>query len=142
MSIADLYSSGAHKRNLSHFANIVKLAVSDNVVTEDEDKLLQRMKRRLDISDSEYASIMEDPNQYPINPPVNLNVRIERLYNLTRMVVADSVVSEDQVNLLNRIAIGLGFPIEIEEKIVEAAIFLVEKHVDLIEFTEAIKKVK
>ncbi|MCT4663778.1 MAG: TerB family tellurite resistance protein [Flavobacteriales bacterium] len=142
MSIYELYSSGAHKRNLGHFANIVALAVADNVITEDEQILLIRMKKRLGIKDSEYREILENPKKYPINPPVDYDGRIERLYNLTRMIVADSDISDKQVSMLHRIVIGLGFPIEREEKIVEAAFFLVEKHLELDDFIDAIKKVK
>lgn len=141
MAISDLYTSGAHKRNLSHFANIVKLAVADEVIVEEEQLLIDRLKRRLEITDKEYKSILENPNAYPINPPVSLDARIERLYNLSTMIVADHSIDDNQVKILDRIVIGLGFSSELLPEIVETSFLLIQKFATLDEFEEAIKKV-
>ncbi|MGB1294246.1 MAG: TerB family tellurite resistance protein [Flavobacteriales bacterium] len=141
MAISDLYTSGAHKRNLSHFANIVKLAVADEVIVEEEQLLIDRLKRRLEITDKEYNSILENPNAYPINPPVSLDARIERLYNLTTMIVADHSIDDNQVKILDRIVIGLGFSSDFLPEIVETSFLLIQKFATLDEFEEAIKKV-
>ena len=50
MSISDLYSSGKHKQEIGHFASVVKIAQTDNIITEGEQKLLDRTARRLHIS--------------------------------------------------------------------------------------------
>jgi len=141
MAISDLYTSGAHKRNLSHFANIVKLAVADEVIVEEEQLLIDRLKRRLEITDKEYNSILENPNTYPINPPVSLDARIERLYNLSTMIVADHSIDDNQVKILDRIVIGLGFSSDFLPEIVETSFLLIQKFATLDEFEEAIKKV-
>lgn len=141
MSISDLYSSGAHKRDRGHFANIVRLAMADDIITDGEQRLIDRMARRLDISASEYKEIIENPEKFPINPPVSYDARIERLYNLTKMIFADSEVSGDEAQVMRKIAIGLGFPTDNTEKVVDEAIHLVMNDNDLEDFTKAVKRV-
>ncbi|MGB0427786.1 MAG: TerB family tellurite resistance protein [Flavobacteriales bacterium] len=141
MSISDLYTSGAHKRNLGHFSNLVKLALADDIISEEEQVLINRMKRRLNITEKEYAEILINPNRYPLNPPASYEARIERLYNLTRLIVADHDVNNRQIEILERVVVGLGFSKDTRKEVVEAAFMLVEKFIELDEFTTAIKKI-
>ncbi|MCF6278838.1 MAG: TerB family tellurite resistance protein [Flavobacteriaceae bacterium] len=141
MSISDLYSSGAHKRDLGHFANIVKLALADDIITEGEQRLLDRMARRLEISEDEYKNILKNPEKYPTNPPVDYDKRIERLYNLTKMIFVDNEVVGNEASVMRKIAIGLGFPTDNAEKVVDEAIHLTMNDNDLEGFTKAVKRV-
>jgi len=141
MSISDLYSSGKHKGDLGHFASVVKIAKIDHVISEGEHKLLDRVARNINISDEEYAKILKDPTKYPMNPPVSYNERIERLYQLTKMILADNEVSKDEVSLMRKVAVGLHFSIDNAEKVCDEAIFLVMNDNDVEDFTKAIKKV-
>ncbi len=141
MSISDLYSSGAHKKNRGHFASIVKLAMADDVITEGEQDLLESLAKRLDISAEEYKKIVKNPDKYPINPPVSYDERIERLYNLTQMIYADDEVSKDEVSVLKRVVVGLGFPQDNAEKVSDEALHLVMNENDLEDFIKAIKRV-
>ncbi len=142
MGISDLYESNAHRKNLSHFANIVKLALVDEVITKEEQELIDRLAKRLGIEKDEYKKIMKDPDIYPINPPICYDERIERLYNLTRIIFIDGEIIGDEVDLLQRLAIGLGFPAEKVEKICEKAIHLIINNYSLDDFMDAIKKLK
>ncbi len=141
MSISDLYSSGAHKKNIGHFASIVKLAMADEIITEGEQQLLERLAKRLEISEEEYKMIVKNPEKHPINPPVSYDARIERLYNLAQMIFADDEVSKEEVSVLQRVAVGLGFPQDNVEKVSDEALHLVMNNNDLKEFTRAIKRV-
>jgi tellurite resistance protein len=40
MAISDLYTSGRHKQEIGHFANIVKIAKADGEMSEAEKELL------------------------------------------------------------------------------------------------------
>lgn len=141
MSISDLYSSGQHKQELGHFASIVKLAEDDGVITEGEQKLLDRSARRLNINEEEYKAILKSPEKYPVNPPVSYDDRIERLYRLAKMVLADGKVDLHEVQLMRKIAVGLHFEEDNAEKVCDEAIHLIINDNDLDDFTLAIKKV-
>lgn len=141
MSISDLYSSGAHKSDIGHFANIVKLALADEIISDGEQLLIDKMANRLNISESEYKAILKNPEKYPMNPPVDYNERIERLYNLTKMIFADSEATGEEAKVLNKVVVGIGFNDDNAEIITDEAIHLVMNDNDLEDFSKAIKKV-
>jgi len=138
---SDLSLSRAHKKKLAHFANIIKLARVDFVINEEEQELLDRLSKQLGIEEQEYKKVLESPEAYPINPPVTYDERIERLYNLTSMIFIDGEIIGDEVDLLQRIAIDLGFPKDIIEKISDKAIHLIINNYNLNEFKRAIKEI-
>ena len=125
MSFSDLFTSGFKQRNRDHFAAIVRVALSDGIITEEEKAFINRTAINLEIEDDEVAEIMANPDQYPINPPANEQRRLERLYDLTRMVYADHIADEGEIQLLNRLVIGLGFPTEEAAKVADKALALV-----------------
>ena len=141
MSISDLYARGTHKENKSHFANIVRLALVDNTIKNGERKLLDQLAKRIGLTKEESKDIIKNHQNYPIEPPVSYDERIERLYNLTKMILADNEISKKQVFLLQRMAIGLGFLKENVKKLNYEAIHLVMNDTDLDDFTTGIKKV-
>src|SRR5690606_40295563 len=94
MSFVDLYLSGSQGRNLAHFAAIATLAAVDGAVNLEEKKLLDSFAQKLNISDEEYREVMKVENKYPINPPISSEERLERLYDLFKMIFADSYIDE------------------------------------------------
>ena len=58
MSISDLFDSGFKKRNEDHFASIVRVAMEDGIITDEEKAFLDRLARNLDISDEDYKDIL------------------------------------------------------------------------------------
>lgn len=140
MSISDLFDSGFKKRNEDHFAAIVRVAMSDGVINDAEREFLDRLARKLDISDLEYKQILKDYASHPINPPLSYDNRLERLYDLARMVWADHIEGENQVVMLNKLCIGLGFTPENVKYIADKALSLVYYEVKLDEFIDRMKK--
>lgn len=141
MSISDLYPTGLHQQNIGHFATIVRLSLLDNKINSDEYKLLERLAIRLDITKSEFDAILKTPNNYPINPPVSYDNRMECLYDLTKMLFLDKNPTIDKTSMMDRIAVGLGFPIENVREIVKEAIKFFLKEPDIEKFKDVIKKV-
>ncbi len=140
MSISDLFDSGFKKRNEDHFAAIVRVAMSDGVINEAEKEFLDRLATRLDISEQDYKVILKDYLSHPVNAPHSYDDRLERLYDLARMVWADHIEGPNQLNLLEKLCIGLGFTPDNVKYIADKALTLVHYEVDLDEFTEKMKK--
>lgn len=138
MSISDLYPVGYHEENVGHFATIVRLALRDDEINEEEQVLLERLASRLDISKEEFKNILKNPTKYPIKPPVSHEVRLERLYDLTRMMFLDKNPTIDKTSIMDRIAVGLGFPVPVARNVVKAAIEFFLKKPDLEDFKKAI----
>ena len=135
MSFLDLYDSGFRKRNEDHFASIVRVAMDDGVISEKEKEFLDRLARNLSISAEDYEVILKDYLTHPINPPTTYERRLERLYDLTRMVHIDHDFEEEEP-LLTRFAIGLGFSTSNVTYVVHKALTLVREGTDFDTFEE------
>jgi uncharacterized tellurite resistance protein B-like protein len=141
MTLSEIYTSGIQKQNRGHFANIVKIAKADNKVTIEEQALLFKIAKNLNLSPTNYSKILENPYNFPINPPVNSEDRITRLYGLATMVLADGSVALEEIKLMKKIAIGLGFSSRNIEKVCEKSIELIIMNTDLEFFISEIKKI-
>ena len=139
MSISDLFDSGFKKRNEDHFAAIVRVAMDDGIITDEEKSFLDRAARSLGISEMDYKQILKDYNSHPINPPLLYVRRLERLYDLARMVHVDHIKGDHEEVLLRKIGVGLGFTPENVGYVVDKALTLVENGVNLETFIEEIK---
>ncbi|SDG85365.1 tellurite resistance TerB family protein [Winogradskyella thalassocola] len=139
MSFSDLFDSGFKKRNEDHFAAIVRVANSDGVITEKEKAFLDRLATRLDISELEYKQILIDYKTHPINPPTSYDIRLERLYDLARMVWVDDIEGPNQHWLLEKLCVGLGFNSTNVKYIADKALALAYDKVSLEEFIDGIK---
>lgn len=125
MTILDLFSSGFNTRNQDHFASIVRVAMTDGVLSDEEKAFLDRLAQKLDISKEMYARILKDYKTHPINPPVGIEKRIERLYDLTRMLHIDPLSYSKKKRMLSKLAVGLGFVSDSVPKVVTLALKLV-----------------
>ena len=131
MSFSDLFDNEFKNRNKGHFSAIVRVALSDGELTVEERAFLDKLAIRLEISQSEYVEILDNPSKYPINPP-HLHVqRLDRLYDLSRMVYADHVLGPKQKAILTRFALALGFTPSNVSFIVDKALSLLVLNVDL-----------
>ncbi|MFL9844622.1 tellurite resistance TerB family protein [Flavobacterium rhizosphaerae] len=130
MSISDLFDSGFKERNQGHFASIVRVAIEDGDISHEEKAFLDKLAKRLEISDQDYKEILANPFKYPINPPHLYVQRLERLYDLSYMVYADHILGPKQKEILGRFALALGFTPGNVKYIVDKALSLLVLNVD------------
>ncbi|MFT5846882.1 MAG: hypothetical protein ACJARX_001822 [Psychroserpens sp.] len=139
MSFSELFDSGFRTRNEDHFASIVRVAMDDGIITDEEKAFLERTARRLEIGEDNYADIVKNYKTHPINPPTSYDNRLERLYDLARMVYVDPIKGAHKEIVLCKIAVGLGFSVDNVKYVVDKALTLVSNGVDLDTFSEEIK---
>lgn len=131
MSFSDLFDSEFKTRNKGHFSAIVRVALADGIVSSEEQSFLDKLAAKLEITAEEYDEILEDPFKYPINPPYLYSQRLERLFDLGRMVHRDHQLGDKQDIMLKRFALALGFTPGNVNYIVDKAMSLIDKRVDL-----------
>jgi uncharacterized tellurite resistance protein B-like protein len=141
MSLLDLFTSGEHKKSKSYFAALVKIAFADEAMDKEELQYLEKMALKMGISDSDFTKILEHPEKYPIDSPLDYNDRIEQLFNFTKMIYSDDEVKLDEVKVMRRLTAGLGFPTDNVDKVADEAIHLIMNDNGLDDFTKAIKQV-
>ena len=134
MSFSDLYTPGFKSRNRDHFAAIIKIALADGIISKEEESFINRTAVNLEIEDSEVVEIKANIDSYLINPPVSEQNRLERLYDLSRMVFADNIADDAEKNLLKRLIIGLGFAVDKVDQVIEKSFLEISKGSDEEEF--------
>jgi hypothetical protein len=137
--MSNVFSSNFKNRNRDHFASIVRVALSDDIITDDERKFINRLAILLEIEPAEADEIILNPDSHQINPPASELKRLERLYDLSRIVVADDIADKAEIKLLIKLTIALGFPIEEASSIVEKSIKLVQSGADEDDFILSLK---
>ena len=140
MSFKDLFKKGEHSRNLSHFASIANMAAVDGSLNPDEEKLLQRFARKLNISEEAYAAVLESPSQFPMNPPNSADERLERMHDLFEMIFADNEIEEQERALVERYAIGLGYTQDLAKKLIKRSIQIYDGGLDLEDYRYLLNK--
>jgi hypothetical protein len=114
-----------HKENIFRAEKIIELDLS-----KEEKEFLDKLAIRLEISTAEYEEILENPAKYPINPPYLHSQRLERLYDLARMVYVDHILGPKQKEVLTKFALALGFTPGNVSFIVDKALSLLILKVD------------
>lgn len=140
MSFSDLFGSGEHLRNLGHFASIVNLAAVDGEINSEEEEQLRRFARKLDIDEEEYNLVLKNPKSFPINPHNNVQERLERLYDLLKIIFSDHEIDEEEMDLLKKYAIGLGFSGEASEGIIRRSVQIFSGKLDFDDYLYLLRK--
>ena len=122
MSFRDLFESGEHNSNLAHFASIVRIASVDGALNEEEESLLKRFARKLNVTDAEYVEVLKDPKKYHLSPPYSADRRLELMHDLFEMIFADHDIDEDELHLIEKYAIGLGYTQELGTRLINRSI--------------------
>ncbi|GFD73952.1 hypothetical protein KUL113_33720 [Tenacibaculum sp. KUL113] len=131
MSIVDLYESSKHRNNVAHFNAIFNLAIVDGDLNEDEEKLINRFARKLDITEDEYNEIIKNSQKHPVVPQAKTDDRLERLLDLFKIIYSDHQIDEAELKLILRYAIQLGFSQEKAEEIISKTIKIFSGKIDL-----------
>jgi len=140
MSFSSLFESGASARNKSHFATIVSIAQSNENISAEETKVLERFKSKLDISDTDYDAIFKNPSAYPVTPPTNSEERIQWLHDLFKIVFADHGMDENEYKLLRRYATAIGYNDADAEYLVNRSVEIFSGYMNLEDYRYLLNK--
>lgn len=116
-TIAQIFESGEQKGLKGHFRNLVMLARVNGKIEEKEQNLLNRMARRLSLTDDQVKEICEHVDEYPMVPPHSREERYERFVRFVQMVLVDGSVDPSEKTLVLQYGVALGMEeTTVEEK--------------------------
>lgn len=140
MNISDIYLSIGQRRDISHFANIVRIAKSDGKISSEEIEFLSKVSKKYNISDANFKEILKFPESIPTIAHLDCIERIERLYELMVMVKADRKIQEEEVMMLRRITTGLAFPLNRVDMIIDHSLSINVEEESKETFTDSVLK--
>ena len=140
MSVRDLYNRDSSNNNFAHFASLASLAAVDGHIGDSEMTVLRQFAHKLQITDEQFKEVMKRENKYPINHQVSYEKRLERFFDLMKVIFADQEASDNEMVLLKRYAIGLGFPTQEADKLIEKSVAIFTGRIDFEDFMYLIKR--
>lgn len=97
------------KIKLEHFANIVAVAISDGVISQDEMELLKIRATEYGLNQQDIDNLMKMADRLEFIIPQNSEEREEQLSEAVLMSLVDGLIHENEYALCLKIAEKLGF---------------------------------
>ena len=97
------------KDNIEYFVHLVRIALADDVITENEMELLHRIGKKLGFTEPEIDNLIETTGKSDYIPPYELFKRFEQIYDIVRMALADGVIDKNEMILASGFASKSGF---------------------------------
>jgi tellurite resistance protein len=126
MEIEELYESGERKVDRSHFRNLVMIAKADGPMGIEEKNLLNKIGAHIGLSPEQIERIIKNPKQFSSNTPYNREERFEQMINLVQMAQIDGSISDKEMKVLERVAVGIGFK-SLDDVDVESILALISR---------------
>jgi len=105
-------------------------------------KIIEKVAREYGLLDrDDLQSIIKNYKKYSLEPTYDYDERIEQLYYLTKIIYADGRIDKNELKILKKAIVALGFPPKNVDDIYETAIGLIVDEADLDQFMAKIKKV-
>ncbi|MCB9194841.1 MAG: hypothetical protein H6600_09725 [Flavobacteriales bacterium] len=109
MSIARFFESGEVTQDKGHVKNLVLLAKADGQVSDAELLLIHKIGRHVGLTYGQIGEIIDNPNKYEVIPPVSKIERLEHMVDMVDLIHVDGVIDNQEMNLVTKFAIQIGF---------------------------------
>lgn len=130
----EIFGGGNHKRKLGHFSALVKAVHVDGEMSPEEEFLLLRFARKLDINELEYNEIIKNPQKYNVYPTNSHEIRLKQLHDMLQIIFVDHAIDDEEERFLNRYALVIGFPETEAARIIKRSIEIFSNRLDFYDY--------
>lgn len=109
MSILNYFDHPMKKQNKEYFVHLIKIAKADDIITNTELELLNRIGRNLGFTAPEIEILLETTDNADYHPPYELARRFDHVYEIVKMTLEDGVIDLREMRLANVFALKSGF---------------------------------
>lgn len=107
----------------SHFLRLYQMALTDDNFDTLELQMLYHLAEERGVPREELDKLFLNPVNQEADIPEDLNIRIEYLYDLTRIMWADGKITDDELNTLKKYCKKFEF---LDENIDELSSYLID----------------
>jgi len=100
------------KKHTAHICNLIQMAVEDQEFHINEMHTIIHIARNLGITCNDFENILKNNENITVEIPKKVNERIQHLYDLVKVMIADNKVEENELKHITSIAKIYGFDIE------------------------------
>ena len=109
MSLSDFTTDHGRTIAKQHYLNLIEVFRMNGKTSQAEYDLLKKEGVKFGLTDPEIERLIHQSHHEPYHAPYSLEDKFEQLYNVAEMVLADENVTDDEIRLLRRFAIEVGF---------------------------------
>jgi uncharacterized tellurite resistance protein B-like protein len=109
MSLSHNFDHPIKKQNREYFVHLVRIAKSDDVISNPEKELLHRIGRKLGLTDPEIDNLVLTTDKSDYIPPYELSKRFDQVYEIVKMTMADGTIDRNEMRLARAFAVKSGF---------------------------------
>lgn len=109
MNLTDFSNLPNKNDNIEYFVQLVRIALADDAIKNDEMKLLYKIGVKLGFTETEIKSLIEATENAFNIPPNELSRRFAQVYNLVKMTIVDEVIGKNEIRLVSNFAAQSGF---------------------------------
>ena len=84
--------------------------------------------------------MLKNPKSFPINPHNSVQERLERLHDLLKIIFSDHEIDAEEMDLLKKYAIGLGFSSEASEGIIRRSVQIFSGNISFEDYLYLLRK--
>jgi len=130
MSFTDFTTDNGRRIRKEHFIHLVQVARMDDKINQAELELLHKEGKKFGLTDPEIDEIIKSEKTHYYDPPYSLSDKFDQLYNITKMILADDIVTEGERKMVKIYAIAAGFNSENVEKLLDLFVDEIRKGTD------------
>lgn len=109
MKTLDHSDHSVKKQNTDYFVHLVRIAMADDIISNNELALLHLVGQKLGFSDTVIDDLIERTDKSDYIPPYELSERFEQVYEIVKMTLVDGVIDKDEMRLASVFATKSGF---------------------------------
>lgn len=109
MDLIDFSNHSIKKDNIEYFVQLVRIAMADDILSNNENELLHRIGKKIGFTDPEIDNLIDTTGKANFIPPYELSKRFEQVYHIVKMTLADGVIDKTEMRLASSFAANSGF---------------------------------
>jgi hypothetical protein len=109
MNILDYTDHSVKRQKIDYFVHLVRIAKADDIISNNEIALLHRIGKKLAFTGPEIDNLIETTGKSDYMPPYKLAGRFEQVYEIIKMVLADGIITKNEMRLASGFAAKSGF---------------------------------
>jgi hypothetical protein len=114
MSFSDFVTHSGKRICREHYNHLVQASKVEGKISNEAMGMLREKGRKFGLTDPEINKIIESETHYQYIPPYSLIGKFIHIYNLAQIVLADDIVTENEMKLLKKFFLESGFNDKIE----------------------------
>ena len=105
----DQLDPSVKKQNIEHFVHLVRIAITDDIVSYFDLELLHQVGKKMGFTDLEIDNIIETTGHSEDNTPFELTKNFLQVYNLVKTLLAGGIIDKNEMRLVGDFAAAAGF---------------------------------